>query len=155
VLPTYPPTYLPFPHFPISERQLSTKKATPRHTYVHSLVLKRRPRASNTQFSLEPAGVGVRCGAVRYACKQQHPDIRPRIPTRPRAKAAGSAQSHDCGGGLACREVLRRWMASVAFSSARLSSRRRLGAYVCMRVRDVCRRGGCRAGRLGVLVYGG
>jgi hypothetical protein len=138
---TYVPTFSPSPHFPSPpfphsrKTPLHQKKATPRHPHVYSLVLTRRPRASNTQFSLEPAGMGlrcgaVRCGAVRYARKQQHPDIRPRIPTRAR-KSSGQCTCHmTYVRGLACREVLRRWMPTMAFSSARLVSAQ--VGYVCV-----------------------
>jgi hypothetical protein len=119
VLPTYPPTYLPFPHFPISGRQLSTKKATPRHTYTFIRWFSNGdPGPQIPSFPQNP--LTMRCGAVLPA-SSNIPTFGPEF-RRARAKAAGSAQSHDCVGGLACREVLRRWMASVAFSSARLVS---------------------------------
>jgi hypothetical protein len=152
------PTYLfPFPisHLPILERRLSTKKQLPAtHTHPHTRSFSPSNGDPGPQIPSVPQnplawGV-VRCGAVRYARKQRIPTFGPDSRRARAQKQRAVHKSHDCAEGLVCREGCvggcRPWR-----FLALVSSRRRLGTYVYMRVRDVCRRGGMPC--LGIWAY--
>jgi hypothetical protein len=153
-LPTYVPTFSPFTH----SRKTTLHKKSNSSPHICSFVRSQTatpglkyPVFLRTRWR----GSAVRCGAVRccpQAATSRH--SAPNPDTRAR-KSSGQCTRHMTAveglhAGRCCVGGWRAWR-----FLALVSSRRRLSAYVYMRVRDVCRRGGCRAGRLGVLVYGG